>query len=380
MMTRGRRGNGEGTISRRTNGTYEARITIEDGQRKSIYGKTRKEVQEKLKIALRDQQQGMLVNAAQQRLGAFLVDWLESTQKHSLRPRTYERYEEIVRLHIVPTLGRHYLHKLTAQQVQAFYSKKLDEEFAASTVIVFHSVLHKALKTAVTWNLISRNVCSFVSPPRLEQYEIQPLNVEQIQALLQVTEGHRMEALFKLAIATGMRRGELMGLKWQDIDLEHGTLQVRRVLTRIPGKMPGKGYIESEPKTKKSRRKMVIASFALEALVQHRKRQLEAKLLAGPLWQEHDYVFCTSVGTHINPSKDMLDPLKKLLRKAGLPEIRFHDLRHSAATLLLTLKVNPKVVQEVLGHSTISMTMDIYSHVLPGIQEDAMSRLNDAIG
>jgi integrase len=203
--------------------------------------------------------------------------------------------------------------------------------------------------------------------------------VEQAHQLLAVARGHRLEALFSLALSTGMRRGELLALKWQDISFPTGTLQVRRILTRVPSKMPGKGYVETEPKTQKSKRSIVIAPFALEALKQHRIHQLEAKLKAGALWQDHDYVFCTSIGTHLNPSKDVLDQLKVLLKKAGLPDIRFHDLRHSAATLLLTEGVHPKIVQELLGHSNISMTMDVYSHVLPNMQQDAISRLNNAL-
>jgi integrase len=378
-MARGRRGNGEGTITQRKNGTYEAKITVEGGKRKSIYGKTRKEVQEKLKIALREQQQGTLVTAQQQKLEQFLSDWLENTQKHSVRPRTYERYEEIVRLHIIPVLGRYYLHKLTPQHVQAFYTKKINEGLSAATVASFHNMLHKALDTAVKWNLIARNVCDLVSPPRAKRFEIQPLTLEQVQKLLGVAQGHYMEALFKLALVTGMRRGELMGLKWQDINFATSTLQVRRILTRVPSKMEGKGYVESEPKTQKSRRSLIVAPFALEALEQHRIRQLEAKVKVGRLWQEHDYVFCTSVGTHLNPTRDMLDQLKALLKKAELPEIRFHDLRHSAATLLLSQGVHPKVVQEILGHSNISMTMDVYSHVLPSMQQDAINKLNTAL-
>jgi integrase len=219
-----------------------------------------------------------------------------------------------------------------------------------------------------------------VSPPRRQRFEVTPLTLEQIQKLLAVVEGQRMEALFKLALATGMRRGELMGLKWQDIDFEKGTLQVRRVLSRVPSKLPGKGYVEAEPKTQKSRRTIVIASFALKALKEHRSRQAEEKKKAGGYWQEHDYVFCTSLGTHLNPTRDVLDQLKTFLKKAGLPDVRFHDLRHSAATLLLSLGVHPKVVQEILGHSQISMTMDIYSHVMPSMHQDAMGKLNEAIG
>ena len=144
--------------------------------------------------------------------------------------------------------------------------------------------------------------------------------------------------------------------------------------------MGGRGYIEAEPKTQRSRRSIVVASFALESLERHRKRQLETKLKAGELWQDHDYVFCTSVGTHLNPTRDILDQLKFLLKKAGLPDMRFHDLRHCAATLLLSEGVHPKIVQELLGHSNISITLDIYSHVLPNMQQDAISRLDLTLG
>jgi integrase len=176
-----------------------------------------------------------------------------------------------------------------------------------------------------------------------------------------------------------MRRGELLALKWQDIDLEKRMLQIRRILTRIPSKLPGKGFEETEPKTDKGRRSIVLPPFAVEALKRHRLRQLEEKLKAGPAWNDHDYVFCTSIGTHLHPTRDVLDVLKSLLKKAGLPNIRFHDLRHSSATMLLSMKVHPKIVQEVLGHSQISMTMDIYSHVLLSMQEEAMGKINDVL-
>jgi integrase len=375
-----KRGNGEGSIYRRNDGRWVGEMTIEGRKRKFVYGKTRREVQEKLQAALQEKQQGIvLTGTARQTLEQFLADWLENSQKQSVRARTYERYEEIVRLHIAPVLGRHRLQKLSAQHVQAFYTKKLNEGISASTVEMFHNVLHKALDTAVRWGLIPRNVCDLVSPPHAEGFEIKPLTVEQAHQLLAAAHGHRLEALFALAIATGMRRGELLALKWQDINFLTGTLQVRRILTRVPTKMPGKGYVESEPKTQKSRRSVVVAPFVLEALKQHRIHQLEAKLKAGPAWQDYDYVFCTSIGTHLNPSKDVLDQLKVLLKKAGLPDIRFHDLRHSTATLLLSEGVHPKVVQELLGHSNISMTMDVYSHVLPSMQQDAIGRLNSTL-
>lgn len=235
------------------------------------------------------------------------------------------------------------------------------------------------METAVRWNLIARNTCDLVSPPRRKHFEIQPLSIEQIHQLLAAARGHRQEALILLALATGMRRGELLALKWQDLDLEKRILQVRRILTRIPSKLPGKGFEETEPKTDRGRRSIVLPPFMVEVLKQHRLRQLEEKLKAGPAWNNHDYMFCTSIGTHLNPTRDVLNVLKSFLKKAGLPNIRFHDLRHSSATMLLSMQVHPKIVQEILGHSQINITMDIYSHVLPTMQEEAMGKVNEVL-
>jgi integrase len=181
-----------------------------------------------------------------------------------------------------------------------------------------------------------------------------------------------------MALATGMRQGELLGLKWQDMNFSTGTLQVRRILSRVMSERSVREFVEADPKTQQSRRSIPLAPFALEALKQHHLRQVEAKVKAGPAWEEHDYVFCTLTGTHLRPNH-VVDEFKKILRRAGLPAIRFHDLRHSTATLLLSLGVHEKVVQEMLGHTQISMTMDIYSHVLPSMQIDAVHRLNDLL-
>ncbi len=318
-----------------------------------------------------------------QTLAQFLTQWLEHTQKERVRPMTYERYEEIIRLHIVPILGRHQLQQLSAQHLQAFYIEKRKEGLSPTTITIFHSVLHKALDCALRWNLVPRNVCGLVSPPRRERFEVRPLTAEQAQKLLEAARGHYMEAFFFLALATGMRRGELMALKWQDIDLTTNTLQVRRTLSRIPSPLSaekGRGFEETEPKTMQSRRSVVVALFAVEALKRHRVRQLEAKLQAGPLWQEHDHVFCTSVGTHLHPSKDILDQLKKLLRQADLPDLRFQDLRCSVAALLFHAGVHLRVVQEILGYSQTDTTTATHTPVPPHMQREAMEQLNTMIG
>lgn len=374
-----KKANGEGSIYRRkVDGMYVGCITLDDGKRKYFYSKKRQEVHDKMQAALLEKQQGTLVTAPQQTVSQYLAYWLEHNVRDAVRPRTYERYESIVRLHIVPIMGKVKLQALTPQHINTLKSKKLKEGLSPTTVSAIHDMLHKALDDAVKMGLIARNVCDVVSHTRKQHKEINPLMPEQARKLLEAVKGHPQEALFVLALATGMRRGELLGLKWQDINLDKGTLQVRRMLSRLPtqmGKENGDLYVEAEPKTKSSRRNIVIAGFALEALKEHRKRQNEMKRLAGDSWEEHDYVFCKALGQHLDPG-GVLVQLKHLLEKAGLPDRRFHDLRHSAATLLLSMGVHPKVVQEILGHSVISMTMDIYSHVLPTMQRDAMDKLN----
>src|SRR5579875_509904 len=297
-----KRANREGTIYRRKkDGLYCASITLADGKRKYFYSKKRQEVYEKLHEALREQQQGTLITAPQQTLSQYLSYWLENNVKGSIRPRSYERYEAIVRLHLAPLLGKVKLQALTPQHVQSLKSKKLKEGLSPTTVSAIQGVLHKALSDAVKMGLIARNVCDAVSPPREQHKEIHPLTADQARKLLEAAKGHPQEALFVLALATGMRRGELLGLKWQDINFAEGTLQVRRILSRVPTQM-----------------------------------REEAKRKAGDDWEDHDYVFCTPMGKYLNAGHGVLVQLKILLKKAGLTEIRFHDLRHSAATLLLS--------------------------------------------
>ena len=286
------------------------------------------------------------------------------------RKQSCIRYQQHLRVHIIPALGHYQLQKLSPQHLQAFYTLKLEEGLSAQTVFAFHSLLHKALDTAVRWNLLSRNVCDAVSPPRPKRHEIHTLTPEQAQQLLKAVNDHRLKILFVLALATGMRLGELLCLKWQDIN--DGSLQVRRTLYYV-SKV---GFVEAEPKTEKSRRNIILPTFVLEELKQHRIRQLEERLKAGEAWQEHNLVICTVIGGYISPGDISSKLLRNILQKAGLPRIRFHDLRHSAATLLLSMGVHPKVVQELLGHSQISMTMDIYSHVLPTMQKEAMEKIN----
>lgn len=379
----GKKANGEGSIylikTGKNKGLYGASITSADGKRRYFYGKKRQDVYEKMQAALREKEQGVMVDASRQTVEQYLRYWLEHSAKDRIRPRTYERYEQYVRVHILPTLGKVKLQSLSPQHIQTWKSKKLKEGLSPTTVRTMHVVLHKALSDAIKLGLVSRNVTEMVSPPRKARQEMQVLTANQARQFLDAAKGEPDEALFIVALATGMRRGELLGLKWQDINFQEGILRVRRTLNRIPTVL-GEGagsLVESEPKTMQSRRSIVLPAFALEALQRQKLVQTKWRQNAGDAWEEHGYVFTTPTGRYIHPNT-LYARFKALLKKAGLPDIRFHDLRHSVATQLLSSGVHPKVVQEILGHSQISMTMDIYSHVLPTMHQDAMDKLHRA--
>lgn len=371
----GKRGNGEGSIyQRKEDGKWVGSITLENRKRKVFYGKTRKEVQEKLKTALHEQQQGTLITAPQQTLKSYLEYWLEDVHKPSIRISTYVKYKKLVK-YIVADLGNVQLQKLTPQRVQKLYADKLKQGLNPKMVTNIHGVLHKALDNAVKWNLVARNVCDAVSPPRIPKIEKQVLTKQQAHTLLEHVKKHRLEALLMVAITTGMRRGEILALRWRDVNFGDGSIQVRRTVDYIPHF----GYVENEPKTARGRRKIMLPSFVIDALKLHRLHQIEERTKVGATWVEKDLVFCGLHGDFFNPNY-LLRVFKKVLIDAGLQHMRFHDLRHSAATILLSMNVHPKVVQEVLGHSTVSMTLDTYSHVLPSMQKDITDLWDDEFG
>jgi integrase len=241
-----RRGHGEGSITRRKDGRYQAAITLENHERKYFYGKTRREVQEKLKIVLYEQKQGMLATGPQQTLKAYLERWLEHVCKLTMRPNSYRQYYSTVHHHFIPALGHIKLQKLTTEMIQAFFAQKQKDRLSAKTLANIHSVLNSALENAVVWGLIGRNVAKAVGLPPIQRYEAQTLTVEQAKRLLEVARGSRLEALLLLALTTGMRRGELLALRWSDVDLDSRVLHVRRTMNFIGGL----GYVEGEPKTR----------------------------------------------------------------------------------------------------------------------------------
>ena len=371
-----RRGNNEGSIYRRKDGYWVGQYGIQTPKgikTRYIYSKRREDVREKLAKAIADRDGGLVYDAGNMTVGEYLDRWLNDSVRNTVRRRTWERYEQFVRVHLTPALGKIKVAKLTPAHVRGLYRDRLDSGLAPRTVLHIHRAFSKALKQAVADGLIPRNPAAPVKPPQPRQVEIRPLNREQVRALFEAASGNRLEALYVVAVTAGLRRGELQGLRWDDLDLEAGMLQVRRTLSEPKG-----GYIFEAPKSGKGR-SIRLTRKATLALREHRKRQLEERMQKAGLWQEQGLVFPSGVGTPLSGG-NLNRTFKATLQRAGLPKsTRFHDLRHTCATLLLKQGVNPKFVQELLGHADISLTLNVYSHVLPDMGDAAAGAMDAAL-
>ena len=375
------RGNGEGSIyPHKKNGKkvgYRGAYTVHTAagpKRRYVSGKDRDEVRAKLTKAMADRDGGMVFDAGTLTVGEYLDRWLKDSVRGTVRRSTYEVHRHMIEPHLIPALGRLKLKDLNPVHVRGLYREKLDSGLSAATVRKIHNVLRKALKQAVMDGLIPRNVCEAVKPPKVERKEITPLDREQARTLLEAAASDRLEALFTLAVHTGMREGELLGLKWDDVDLERGVLRLRRALVREGGRVT-----LGDLKPAKSRRQVRLTGAAVESLRAHLGRQLEEIERMGSLYQPGGLVFATESGSLINPSNLRSRSFKPLLKRAGLPDICFHDLRHTCATLLLSQGTHPKLVQELLGHATIAMTLDTYSHFLPSMGDQTVKAMEAAL-
>ena len=376
-------------ITKRKDGLFQGMYTAQtpDGpKRKYVYGRKYKDVEKKLAEAMGDAARGIVVDDKNLTVGEYLDSWLNDAVRGTIRESTYSRDKYLVTNHIRPTLGRVKLKTLNAMRLQGLYRERLDAGLSASTVQKIHHVLHKALAQAVSWDLIVRNPADSVKAPTPAPKEMHPLSAKQARRLLTTAAEagpnetpDRLQALYVLAIHTGMRRGELLGLKWEDVDLDAATptVRVRRTITR---KGKGGSYTLGEPKTKNSRRTIRLTQRAVEALRSHRAQQAQEKLQAGPLYEDQGLVFAGKGGGLMNPSNLRNRSFKPLLTRARLPRITFHDLRHTCASLLFQRNVHPKFVQELLGHASVAITLDTYSHMLPGMGGEAADAMSEALG
>jgi integrase len=377
-------GNGEGSIyphkkNGRKIGYRGAYVvhTAEGPKRRYVSGKDRDEVRRKLTEAMANRDKGLIYDDENLTVGEYLDRWLSDSVRGTVRESTYSRDKYLVTNHIKPALGRLKLKNMNAMHLQSLYRERLDSGLSGSTVQKIHHVLHKGLRQAVRWNLIPRNPADSVKAPTPTPKEMHPLSAHEARRLLDAAREDRLEALYVLALHTGMRRGELLGLKWADVDLENATVRVRRTLTRTDN---GRRLALGEPKTKKSRRTVRLTQRALEALRSHRARQAKEKLKVGSLYQDQGLVFAGEGGGFINPSNLRQRSFAPLLQDAGLPQITFHDLRHTCASLLFQKNVHPKFVQELLGHASVAITLDTYSHMLPGMGDETANAIGEVLG
>jgi integrase len=381
-----RRGNNEGSITRRKDGRYVARITIGRDpatgklKRVSFYAETRQEVANQLAKALNEFNRGSFVAPHKLTLGDWLDTWLHEYKEPSVRPVTYDSYAMMIRYHLKPTLGHIPLKDLRPDQVQRFYNAKRNAGLSARTVRYIHTILHGALKQALKNQVLVRNVSEATTLPGGKIRKMRPLNLEEVRQFLTAVKEDRLFPAIFLALGTGLRRGELLGARWCDLDLDVGVLHVQQTLVRVGNHDANEDdrktrLIFQEPKTEHSRRTIPIPEDIIEALKHHKVRQAQERLLMGEAYENHGLVFCQANGQPIDP-RNFTRSFERLLQQAGTPRIRFHDGRHTFATLMLELGEAPKTVQTMLGHTKIATTLDIYSHVSIDLEKKAAAKLN----
>ena len=369
-----RRANHEGSITHRADGRWMGRGRLGNGDRVTVYGRNRAEVAGQLRERLQLEAHGLPQPELTETLQSFLATWLES-QRSRLRPATWETYERHLRLHVLPTLGRVKLGELRAPAIDRLYQGLLAEGLSTTTVHHVHAILHRAFDQAVRWDYMVRNLADLVDAPAMARTKMRALSAEEARRLLAAAAGDRLEAMVVLAVSSGMRRGELLALRWRDVDLEGSTLSVTGSLGRAHGELQ-----IGEPKTGSSRRSIELTRQAVEALARRRDIQASEREAAGTAWSERDLVFTTLSGTPIEAGNFLRRHYWPMLKRAGLDGVRFHDLRHTAATLMLGRGVHPKVASEMLGHSTVAITLNLYSHVTKTMGREAARAMEELLG
>jgi integrase len=303
-------------------------------------------------------------------LAAFLEGWLADVVRLSVRPKTSVSYRSIVRLHLAPGLGEIPLTELRPGEVQAYLNAKAASGLAPRTVAYHRNVLRQALGHAERTELVGRNVARLALPPRIPRREVRPLSPEEARTFLAAIAGERLEALYLVALGAGLRQGEILGLRWSDVDLDEGTIRVHQALQRVEGR-----FALVEPKSSTSRRIVALPAIVCAGLLAHRERQTHEGQGRAVPDEFADLVFTTTVGTPID-GISVTRRFQRILKAAGLPHQRFHDLRHACASLLLSQGVPARVVMETLGHSQISLTLNTYSHVIPALGREAAERMD----
>jgi integrase len=367
-----------GQIIRRGDNIWLVRIFTgrdEKGKRqylnKTIHG-VKKDAEKYLTATLRDRDLGVFIEPCKLSVREYLNKWLETAAKPRLRERTFSDYKEKLDRYVIPAIGEKKLADVRPLDIQSLYGKMQDRGLSARTVRYTHAILKSAFKQAIKWHMLMHNPCEAVELPRAERREMSAFSPKEADSFLKAAKENEQGVIFAFALATGMRPEEYLGLKWSDVDLENGAAVVRRVLIR----RKGGGWYFGEPKTSRSRRTVPLPATLTKLLTIHRRIQSAARLKAGAAYQNNELVFATGEGTPHNSRNLAQRHFLKILENAKLSsKFRLYDLRHSCATLLLVAGENPKVVSERLGHASVVLTLDTYSHVLPTMQEAASQKL-----
>lgn len=373
-----RRGPEEGSIYLRQDGRWEGALHLgyENGKRvrKFVLGHSRTEVSAKLQAIQQLRAENRPIPDQRTKLGPFLRRWLDEVARPNLRPSTYTSYDTILNVHLIPGLGHIAIAKLTPADVQTFMNRRSAAGLSPRRVTYIHAVLRRALVTAERWGMVTRNVAKLVDTPRVTRHEITPLTPEQAKVLIESAAADRHRALWITALGTGLRQGELLALRWEDVDLEAGTLRVRYSLASVDGELT-----LQEPKTDRSRRKVYLPDSVVAALRAHRTRQRMDRLAAGARWVDSGHVFATMLGKP-HHAATVTRAFQVALERAGLPRSRFHDLRHAAATFLLAQGMTLEDVKNLLGHSSITLTSNTYGHVLEQRQRQVARAMDAVLG
>lgn len=386
-MSRGRRrGHGEDSVYQ-DGDRWRGAISLgygPDGRRirKKVSGRTKAEVLEKLRELRKQLDAGMPAPDGKLTVGAFLDRWLRHNLPGHVADSTLDDYADMVRLHLAPALGRKVLSKLTVADVDALWAAKREQGYSPNSIRIMRAVLRKALGQAEREGLVARNVAALSTPPRIGQPEGRALTREQAQRLLAELRGHDFDALVTLMLAFGLRRGEALGLHWSALDWEAGTLGVTHAVKRVKVRDGRSGrrtrLVVSELKTRRSRRTLYLTPELVEILREHRARQAKRRMALGAAWQDHGLIFPSRVGTPMDPD-NFSHTFSRLCRRAGLGHWHPHELRHSGASLMLAQGTPLHVVSEVLGHSSIAITKDVYGHLVEGEKRAAARSMTEAL-
>lgn len=400
-MTTDRKAPGESSIHKGTDGRWHGYVSMglkENGKRdrRHVAAVKRTDVVRRVRELEEQRDAGIrLAGGRTMTVEQWLDHWLTAIAVRRLRPKTYENYSCNVRRHLVRLLGHHRLDRLQPEHVEAAWGQLSAEGLSPATVLLNHRILSRALTVAMQRGRVARNVATLVDAPSVTRKEVQPLTALEARSILEAAKDLLNGARWSVALALGLRQGEALGLLWDAVDLDGGTLTVRRALQRRAyrhgcggtcgkqraadcPKRSGGGLVLVEPKSRAGRRTVKLPDQLRDALRVHRVRQAEQRLAAANVWEDGGFVFCQPNGRPIDARRDWRD-WKEMLQAAGVRDARLHDARHTAATLLLAQRVPARVVMEILGHSQISLTLGTYSHVVPELAQDAADRMGEAL-